>query len=97
MASRRRLKKEIDYLVSDMILDCFTFLSLDQKSKNEEALKVVEQTLSIRNELRDKANHPERKESGTSTKSYYDNIAKSLLEGLDGGYLKLVELIKKAE
>jgi len=97
MASRRRLKKEIDYLVSDMILDCFTFLSLDQKSKNEEALKVVEKTLSMRNELRDNANHPERKETGATTKSYYDNIAKSLLESLDEGYLSLVELIKKGE
>jgi len=96
MANRRRLKKEIDYVISDMILDCYTYLSLDQKSNNEEALQIVENTLKLRNELRDKANHPERKEVGTSAKSYYNNIAKTLLGNIDEGYKKLEELVSKA-
>ena len=36
MTSRRRLKKEIDYVVSDLILDCFTYTSLYNKPNDDQ-------------------------------------------------------------
>ncbi len=95
MASKRRLKKEIDYLVSDLILDCFTYTNLFQKPNDEQALEIVQGTLILRNELRNLANHPERKDESESVKSFYDNIAKTLVGGVEEGYGKLEELIKK--
>ena len=95
MTSRRRLKKEMDYVVSDLILDCFTYINLYQKSNEEEALQIVENTMQLRNDLRDKANHPEKKEDSATSKSYYDNIAKTLLEGVESGYEKLGKLVNK--
>ena len=94
MTSRRRLKKEIDYVVSDLILDSITYTNLYQKPNDEEALQIVQDTLNLRNKLRDKANHPEKKGDSTS-KSYYDNLAKALLEGVDAGYEKLGKLLNK--
>lgn len=94
MTSRRRLKKEIDYVVSDLVLDCFTYTNLYQKPNDEEALQIVQDTLTLRNQLRDQANHPEKKGDSTS-KSYYDNLAKTLLEGVDAGYEKLGKLLNK--
>jgi hypothetical protein len=94
MTSRRRLKKEIDYVVSDLVLDCFTFINLYQKSNDEETLQIVQNTLAMRNDLRNKANHPERKEANGTVKSYYDNIAKTLLDNVEEGYSKLGTLLK---
>jgi hypothetical protein len=93
MTSRRRLKKEIDYVVSDLILDCFTYTNLYQKPDDAEAMEIVQGTLIMRNELRDLANHPEKRDESESVKSHYDNIAKTLIGGVDEGYGKLGKLV----
>ncbi len=97
MASKRRLKKEIDYMVSDLIMDCFTYTSLFQKPDDEQTLEIVQGTLILRNELRNLANHPERKDESESVKSFYDNIAKTLIGGVEEGYGKLETLITKGK
>ena len=95
MTSRRRLKKEIDYVVSDLILDSITYTNLFQKPEDKEALQIVQDTLVLRNKLRDEANHPENKGKSGTVKSYYDSIAKSLIVGVDEGYGKLGKLVNK--
>jgi len=93
MTSRRRLKKEIDYVVSDLILDCFTYANLYQKPNDADAMEIVQGTLILRNELRDLANHPDKRDESESVKSHYDNIAKTLIGGVDEGYEKLGKLV----
>jgi hypothetical protein len=93
MTSRRRLKKEIDYVVSDLILDCFTFTNMSPKPNDEVTLEIVQETLILRNELRDRANHPEKKAESETMKSFYDNIANTLIGGVEEGYVKLGKLV----
>lgn len=93
MASRQRLKKEIDYIVSDLVIDCFTFMTMQQEPNKPEVLQIVQDTLNLRNELRNQANHPENKDASQSTKGYYDNIAKVLVDSIEASYQKLGKLI----
>jgi len=93
MTSRRRLKKEIDYVVSDLILDCFTYINLYQKPDDSDTKEILQGTLTLRNELRDLANHPERRSESESVKSHYDNLAKTLIGGVNEGYTKLGKLV----
>ena len=93
MTSRRRLKKEIDYVVSDLIVDCFTIRNVNDEKANEESLQIIQDTLLLRNKLRDEANHPEKKGESAKAKSYYDNIAKTLVDGVEAGYGKLEKLV----
>jgi len=95
MTTKRRLKKEIDYVVSDLILDSMTYANLYQKPDDKEALQIVKDTMELRNKLRDMANHPEQKNNTESAKTYYDNIAKTLIENVDKGYTKLGTLVNK--
>lgn len=95
MASRRRLKKEIDYLVSDLILDCFTYANMYAKPNDEESLQIVQEVLALRNDLRDSANHPEKKGESETSKSYYDKLAQILIDGVEDGYGKLGKLMNK--
>ena len=97
MTSRRRLKKEIDYVVSDLILDCFTYSSMYQKPNDSQTQEIIQQTLSLRNELRDLANHPEKKDKAETRKHFFDNVADTLIAGVDEGYLKLGKLMNPQE
>ncbi len=97
MTSRRRLKKEIDYVVSDLILDCITYTSLYKKPNDAAAMEIVQGTLILRNELRDLANHPERKNVSETVKSHYNNIEKTLIGGVDEGYSNLRKLVNSEE
>ena len=47
----------------------------------------------LRNELRDLANHPEKRNESESVKNHYDNIAQTLVGGVQEGYDKLGKLI----
>jgi hypothetical protein len=93
MASRQRLKKEIDYVVSDLILDCFTFINMRAKTENEDVLQIVQETLNLRGDLISQVNHPESKAASQTVKSYFDNIAKVLIDTVEESYVKLGKLI----
>ncbi|HNX54258.1 MAG TPA: hypothetical protein PLG33_09020 [Prolixibacteraceae bacterium] len=93
MASRQRLKKEIDYIVSDLIVDCFTFMTMQNEPNKPEVLEIVQNTLNLRSELRLQSNHPEKRGESQSIKNYYDNIAKVLVDNIEASYEKLGKLI----
>ena len=93
MASRQRLKKEIDYVVSDLILDCFTFINMRAKTENEDVLQIVQESLNLRGDLLNQVNHPENKTETQTVKNYFDNIAKVLIYNVDERYIKLGKLI----
>lgn len=95
MTTRRRLKKEIDYVVSDLVIDCMTYANLYQKPNDKETLQIVEDTMELRNKLRNMANHPEQRNNNDSAKAYYDSISQTLIEGIDKGYAKLGKLVNK--
>lgn len=95
MTTRRRLKKEIDYVISDLVLDCMTYTHLNNKPNDEDSLRIIQDTMNMRNRLREQVNHPEQKDNAQSKKSYYNQIAKTLMEGVNDGYGKLGKLIGK--
>lgn len=97
MTTRRRLKKEVDYVISDLVLDCMTYTHIQQKPNDEDTLRIIQETMELRTKLRNDINHPEQKENSQSTKSYYNSIAKTLFEGVDKGYSKLGKLMNKEE
>jgi N-dimethylarginine dimethylaminohydrolase len=47
----------------------------------------------LRDELHDLANHPERRGEAETVKSFYDNIAATLIGGVDEGYGKLGKMV----
>lgn len=97
MTTRRRIKKEIDYIVSDLILDCFAYANFAKKPDDEATIAIVTETLSLRNQLRSQANHPEKRTETHSVKAFYDNLARELTDGVDSGYDKLGQLAGRKE
>jgi hypothetical protein len=89
MASIRNIKKDIDYLVNEVVSDCCTFMYLYPEKKQEEALTIINETLDLRNQLIVRINHPEGK-----PKAHYRAIFQDLLKGVDESFKKISTLTK---
>ncbi len=96
MANLRNLKKDIDFLVSQVVTDCFKFIGAFDNADREATYEIIADMLTMRNQLRDRVNHPDGKDNKVMVRSYYNRIAKDLVEGCDKAYDELGKLIEKA-
>jgi hypothetical protein len=51
MANKRNLKKDVDFLVSEVVSDCYTFMLINGDKNRDKALSIIEGMLEKRNEL----------------------------------------------
>lgn len=58
MANKRFIKKDIDFLVGEVISDCYTFMYLNGDKNKEQVVGIMEGIVEKRNELIDKVNRP---------------------------------------
>lgn len=91
MASIKRLKKDIDYLTFAIIADCFNYNSYNPGKA--EVMEIVQETIALRNDLRNRVSNPEVKEAG-ELKGYYKGIFNEVLTKADNSFAKLSEVIK---
>ena len=78
MASLRRIKKDIEYLVNEVIYDCYIALYFNQEKKDE-IFGVVEDAVALRNELVEMANHPAEKHNKSLVKKHYAFVRNELM------------------
>jgi hypothetical protein len=90
MASLRRVKKDIDFLVEEVISDCCTFLYVYPDKNKDAAVQIITDAVALRNNLYAKANHPQ----DNPKKAYYKAVNKELLEGIDGLFQRISGLAK---
>ncbi|HPD96101.1 MAG: hypothetical protein H6537_10115 [Bacteroidales bacterium] len=95
MAKRRVLKKDVDFLVSEVVSDCYTFMMFNGDKSHDEAIKVIESALDKRNEAYKKISSRVKHENPKEVKKYYKQIQQEFLEGVDECFTKLSELTKK--
>ena len=95
MANIRSLKKDIDYLTGQLVMDCLMSIHLSEVSNKESAYDIIGDVLILRNELRNRTNHPDGKDNKAIVKSFYHQIGKDLVEGCDKGYEKLGKLMEQ--
>jgi len=93
MASRRRLKKDIDYLCYEVISDCYNYNYL-HPGKEEEVLQIIKDAIVNRNQLIARVNHPDGKDNPKIVKQYYKAIFQDLLKNIDESFTRLSELVK---
>ena len=89
MASIRRIKKDIDYLIGEVLSDCDTFMYLYPDKKHDEAIAIVVETVDLRNQLIERT----RKVEGKS-KAHFRAIFEDLLKGVDGMFTRISALTK---
>jgi hypothetical protein len=83
MPSIRKLKKDIDYLIFEVISDCFTFGTLHPDEKAEEVSGIITDAVSLRNDLIRRVNNPEKTDDPKSLRSHFQLVEKDLFVGAD--------------
>jgi hypothetical protein len=95
MASVRELKKDIDYLVYEVISDCFVFSGLHPDIKSDEVSAIISDAVNFRNDLIARVNNPDGASNPKIVKAYYKSVEKDLLKGVDKLFSRLSEMTKK--
>ncbi len=97
MASVRELKKDIDYLVFEVISDCLLYSEIRPDMKSEEVSSIIEDAVEFRNDLIARVNNPDGKDNPKIVKAYYKKVGKDLLSGVDQLFGRLSSLSAKQE
>jgi hypothetical protein len=95
MASVRELKKDIDYLVYEVISDCFVFSGLHPDTKSDEISAIISDAVNFRNDLIARVNNPDGANNPKIIKAYFKSVEKDLLQGVDKLFSRLSEMTKK--
>ena len=93
MATKRNVKKDIEYITYEVLNDCFLSLESHPDRDREEIGSIISNAINKRNELISKVNQKikGRKEVKAHFKSIYDDLFKSA----DLYFTKLSDLIKQ--
>lgn len=83
MASVRELKKDIDYLIFEVISDCFVYSNIHPENKTAEVSELISDAVEFRNDLIARVNHPDGKDNPKIVKAYYKTVEKDLITGVD--------------
>jgi hypothetical protein len=95
MASVRELKKDIDFLIFEVISDCFTYSNVHPEDKTEELTALISDAVEFRNDLIARVNNPDGKDNPKIVKAYYKSVARDLLSGVDKLFERLSALSVK--
>jgi hypothetical protein len=96
MASIKKLKKDIDYVISLVISDCFMVMEQNTNINHEAVIDIVRETLAEDYKLRIRACHPDGKGNPTLVKQHYKKLVADLLSTTDESFKKLSAEVKKA-
>lgn len=89
MPSVRKLKKDIDYLIFEVISDCFSFGARYPEDKAEELSGIISDAVSLRNDLIRRVNNPVKDGGPGTIKTHFRLIEKDLITGADKLFGKL--------
>lgn len=88
MGSRRQLKKEIDYLVSEVVSNCYTCLYFNPNKNRGDIFGIIEEAIEVRNELFSKM-RPAEKNNTSLVKKHYAAVRNDMMVRIDELFGKL--------
>jgi hypothetical protein len=83
MASRRQLKKDINYLTFDLLAECYTYQFFHKDLKSEMVDEVASGVLDNRNDLVARINHIDGKENPKLVKTHFKKIREDFSKSVE--------------
>lgn len=93
MACIRLIKKDIDYLVEEVLSDCYLSIYFHPQTK-EQIVEVMQDAVALRNELFTRVNNPAEKHNPSLVKKHYAQIRRDMFAKVDDLFVKLSSLCK---
>lgn len=94
MGSIRKLKKEIDARVYEVISDCFTYSEIHPDNKTDEVSGIISDACNFRNDLIHRANNPDPSADTKGVKAHFNQISLDLGSGVDKLFDRLSSVSK---
>jgi hypothetical protein len=89
MASIKNLKKDINYLIDEVIGICLLHQYTRGEENRQELEELITEMVEYRDQLINKVNNPEIKESKKGLKTYYRTLFDDLLSKVNNAFDKL--------
>lgn len=95
MGSIRKLKKQIDSKVYEIISDCLTFAEIHPDGKPDDISGIISDAVNFRNDLMHRVNNPDADGDPKGVKAHYQLINQDLASGVDKLCERLSSVSKK--
>lgn len=96
MANLRTLKKEIDYILEELVFDCDMAICF-QPSNDKEIFEVMKEGVEVRNRLYEKANNPVEPHNESLVRKHYSALYREIEQSFGALFDRLSEINKVAE
>lgn len=97
MASIRKIKNEVSYLINEVISDAYVALYFQPESKREAIFGVINTAAELNNNLIDRINHPAEKHNASLVRKHFAQVRKDMFDGIDTLFADLSAACKSAE
>jgi len=91
MSNVRSLKKDIDYIMYEVISDSFVYKEM-HPDKIEEVEAIINDAIDVRNDLIARVNNPDGKDNPKIIKTYYQSVKRDLISKADNLFSRLSQL-----
>lgn len=88
MANLRQLKKEIDYILEEVVFDCDMAMCF-QPSKEKEIFEVMQESVAVRNNLYAKAMNPAEPHNRSLVRKHYAALRAEMNDAFGALFEKL--------
>jgi len=95
MANKREIKKDVDYLIGEVISDCYTYLLIHGDKNRDKVIDIIGAIIEKRNDLISRINNQDKTFDTKQVKSHYKAINADLLAAIDESFSKLSKLSAK--
>ncbi len=95
MATIKNLKKDINFLSDEVIGNCFLQYYFAEENKRKEINKIIEEIVTMRNDLIKKVNNPPKDIDNKEKKSYFRNIQEELIKKANDAFAQLEQQPEK--
>ena len=86
----RTFKKDIDYLIDEVISDCCTFIYINPDKKEAEAMEVINEAIALRDDMLERLNKIHEKPA----RPHFKVLKEEFLKKIDVLFEKISELAK---
>lgn len=94
MANLRTLKKDIDYVLEEIVFDCDMAIFF-QPSKEKEIFELMQEAVAVRNELFTKVMNPVEPHNASLVRKYYRALRQEIEQKFNELFEKLSEINKQ--
>lgn len=94
MASKRDAKKDVQFIITEVISDCLNYLYMNPDKKADEVHSLIEEMLSLHNDMLVRINNINGQDNPKLVKAHFKSLYADLLGKTDQAFSRLSEIAK---